>query len=457
MAETVCDGDAASPADAPDAHAAWELPAVAASVGTIRGGVREFARERGVADAILIDLALAVTEAVTNAVVHAFIGRETGSVWTRIEAAPDELVVVVTDDGRGMQPRADSPGLGLGLPTIASLTTAMDMHAPPGGGTVVTMTFAAPGVRGPARRAPREAELLEEVARTVEGTWPGEGVERLVDLLVPGLADACALDVMDVNGHPQRFAGRIDGPDGDRQSAWLTSLKPRTDAPQSAARQAIDDGGAHIVELTREHIARITTTDEDAELMAATGIHWWIVSHWPPTAARSGCCTSACARGAASRRRSCSSILRAVGERAARALVTTQLISDLRRTRRRFERILDVLGEAVTVQDAGGRMVYANEAAARLLGSDSADELLSAPGVELAARFDIFDADGGVVTFDDLPSSRLLAGLDAAPLLTRSVHRDSGRESWLLTKATLLDDGGELLAVNIIEDVTSSR
>ena len=57
--------------------------------------------------------------------------------------------------------------------------------------------------------------------------------------------------------------------------------------------------------------------------------------------------------------------------------MTTQLISDLRRTRQRFERILDVLGEAVTVQDSAGRMVYANEAAARLLGSTSADELLS--------------------------------------------------------------------------------
>ena len=122
-------------------------------MGTIRGGVREFARERGGSDALLIDLALAVTEAVTNSVVHAFIDREPGIVRTRIQAAPNELVVVVTDNGRGMQPRADSPGLGLGLPTIASLTTAMDMHAPPGGGTVVTMTFAAPGVKGPPRRA----------------------------------------------------------------------------------------------------------------------------------------------------------------------------------------------------------------------------------------------------------------------------------------------------------------
>ena len=53
-----------------------------------------------------------------------------------------------------------------------------------------------------------------------------------------------------------------------------------------------------------------------------------------------------------------------------------------------------MLGEAVTVQDAAGRMVYANEAAARLVGSTTADELLAVPGIELAARFDIFDADG---------------------------------------------------------------
>jgi PAS domain S-box-containing protein len=456
MAPTVCDGDAAAPSCAPDSRAAWELPAVAASVGTIRGGVREFARDRGVGDAILIDLALAVTEAVTNAVVHAFIGREPGSVWTRIRTAPDEIVVVVTDDGRGMQPRADSPGLGLGLPTIASLTTAMDMHAPPGGGTVITMTFAAPGVRGP-RRTPREAELLEEVARIVDGTWPGEGVERLVDLLVPGLADACALDVMDVEGNPQRFAGRIDGPDGERQSAWLTALKPRTDAPQSAARRAIDDGGLQVVELTREHIARITATDDDAEQMAATGIHWWVVIPLSADGRKLGLLHFGMRPRRGKPAPELLDVLRAVGERAGRALVTTQLISDLRRTRRRFERILDVLGEAVTVQDRAGRMVYANEAAARLLGSTSAEELLSVPGLELAARFDIFDADGGVVSFEDLPSSRLLAGLDAPPLLTRSVHRETGVEFWLLTKATLLDDGGEQLAVNIIEDVTSSR
>jgi PAS domain S-box-containing protein len=450
MTEAVCDC-------VPETHAEWELPAEPSTVGTIRGGVREFARRRGGSEALLIDLALAVTEAVTNSVVHAFIDRAPGIVRTRIQAAPNELVVVVTDNGRGMQPRADSPGLGLGLPTIASLTTAMDMHAPPGGGTVVTMTFAAPGVKGPPRPAAREAGLLDEVARIVEGTWPGEGVERLVDLLVPEFADACALDVLDAAGDPQRFAGRIDGPEGAAQSAWLVSLRPRTDAPQSAARQAMDDGGLHVAELTLEHIARITNSDEDAERMAATGIHWWIVVPLAADGRRLGLLHFGLRPDRGEPGASLLTLLRAVGDRAGRALVTTQLISDLRRTRRRFERILEVMGEAVTVQDASGRMVYANAAAARLVGCETGEELLATPATELAERFDMFDVDGNLVDFDDLPALRLLAGRDAPPLLTRSVHRESGRELWLLTKATLLDDGGELLAVNIIEDVTSSR
>jgi serine/threonine-protein kinase RsbW/stage II sporulation protein AB (anti-sigma F factor) len=453
MAETVCDGERDAPARAPDPHASWELPAEAATVATIRGGVREFARSHGAAKPLLIDLALAVTEAVTNSVVHAFVGREPGTVRTSIRAGTGELIVTVVDDGRGMQPRADSPGLGLGLPTIASLTTSMDMHAPPGGGTAVTMTFAAPSVHGPLP----ESDLLEQVSRTIEGTWPGEGVERLVDLLVPGVADACSLDALDAAGVPQRFAGRIDGPDGARQSAWLASLRPRTDSPQSAARQALDDGGVHVAELTREHIARITFSTEDAVQMEATGVRWWIAVPLTANGRRLGLLGFGLRdeRGAPDAEQL--ALFRAVGDRAARALLTTQLILDLRRTRERFARILEVLGEAVTVQAADGRMVYANTAAARLVGCATPEELLATPAEELAERFEITDADGRTVAFEELPGVRLLAGLDAPPLLTRSRHRASGRERWLLTKATLLEDGDERLAVNIMEDVTASR
>src|SRR4051812_14875294 len=210
------------------ARAHWELPAEPASVTLARAHVREFAEEQGVGPDEVVDLTLAVTEAVTNSVLHAYIDRTPGTIQVSVVTGADELTVTVTDDGRGMQPRADSPGLGLGLPTIGRLAALVDLREPPGGGTELSMTFATPGVRGPVRveRATvEEGELLASVARTAEGAWPGEGVERLADLLVPKLADACAVDVIDATGYPERFVGRIDG--SEQRSRWLGTLRPR--------------------------------------------------------------------------------------------------------------------------------------------------------------------------------------------------------------------------------------
>ena len=58
---------------------------------------------------------LAVSEAVSNVVVHGYRDRATGTFTVSIDWGPDELRVVVRDDGCGMQPRPDSPGAGLGL------------------------------------------------------------------------------------------------------------------------------------------------------------------------------------------------------------------------------------------------------------------------------------------------------------------------------------------------------
>ncbi len=216
----------------------WELPAEPASVSFIRGQVKAFAQEQGVRAEEVVDLTLAVTEAVTNAVLHAFIGREPGIVRVVCATGADELTVTVTDNGRGMQPRADSPGLGLGLPTIGRLAALVDLREPPGGGTELSMTFATPGVTGPARierETVEESELLEAVGRTAQGAWPGEGVEALVDLLVPTLADACAVDVIDGGRLPRALRGP------DRRAGGAVALA-RVAAP-ARRRATFGDAG----------------------------------------------------------------------------------------------------------------------------------------------------------------------------------------------------------------------
>ena len=112
------------------------------AVRAIRDAVRRFAIAHGVADADAV--ALALTEAATNAVVHAYRGRETGDVRVVACAEPDRLVVVVRDYGCGMRPRHDSPGLGMGLSLIGHLSSHFNVEAPDGDGTRVRMHFPRP-------------------------------------------------------------------------------------------------------------------------------------------------------------------------------------------------------------------------------------------------------------------------------------------------------------------------
>jgi serine/threonine-protein kinase RsbW/stage II sporulation protein AB (anti-sigma F factor) len=116
-------------------HASWSISAVADEVTGVRQAAVGFAAANGVPDALLGDLRLAISEAVTNAVVHAFRHREQpGTVTVSVDVRPyDMAVVVVRDDGMGMSRRSDSPGLGLGLALIASLADQVEHRSPPDG------------------------------------------------------------------------------------------------------------------------------------------------------------------------------------------------------------------------------------------------------------------------------------------------------------------------------------
>jgi anti-sigma regulatory factor (Ser/Thr protein kinase) len=116
-------------------------PASPEHVGSARRVASAAARRAGAEDPVLDAVRLAVSEAVSNVIVHGYRETGNGAFTVSIEWNGDELQVTVTDTGCGMQPRADSPGAGLGLPLIANLAETFSVTAPPGGGTEVCMTF----------------------------------------------------------------------------------------------------------------------------------------------------------------------------------------------------------------------------------------------------------------------------------------------------------------------------
>ena len=117
------------------ASATWSVAGLADEVGGVRRAAVEFARIEGVPASRLDDLRLAISEAVSNAVLHAFRKQDLpGTVTVTVDVTPDQFVdAVVRDDGMGMSPRGDSPGLGLGLGLIGSVADAVEHRLPADG------------------------------------------------------------------------------------------------------------------------------------------------------------------------------------------------------------------------------------------------------------------------------------------------------------------------------------
>lgn len=115
-------------------------PAEPASVPTLRHRARKFAAEQGADEQLVADVALAVSEAVTNVVKYAYEGGAEGSIELAGSAEGGWLDIWVRDRGPGFG-KGSTDGLGLGLSIIARLCADLRI-VQEGVGTEVQMRFA---------------------------------------------------------------------------------------------------------------------------------------------------------------------------------------------------------------------------------------------------------------------------------------------------------------------------
>jgi serine/threonine-protein kinase RsbW len=116
-------------------------PAIPDAVREARKALVSFAREAGAADEQLESIRLAASEAVTNAVMHAYEDGEPGSVQVNASYVENELWLLIADAGTGLRPRANSPGLGLGLALISQLADDFQILSRGSGGTELRLRF----------------------------------------------------------------------------------------------------------------------------------------------------------------------------------------------------------------------------------------------------------------------------------------------------------------------------
>jgi serine/threonine-protein kinase RsbW len=118
-----------------------ELPGRSGSIADARSAAREFARECGASPDVL---ALAASEAVTNAIVHGYRDGDHGSIELVGYRDGDQCVLEVADRGVGMLPHPGSKGLGMGLPVIGNLADQVEI-LDAGPGTLIRMRFGLAG------------------------------------------------------------------------------------------------------------------------------------------------------------------------------------------------------------------------------------------------------------------------------------------------------------------------
>jgi PAS domain S-box-containing protein len=137
----------------------------------------------------------------------------------------------------------------------------------------------------------------------------------------------------------------------------------------------------------------------------------------------------------------------------------TALERDLERARDQLAVITRASADGITIQDDAGRLVYANDAAARLSGYEDAAAFLAAPLEEIIRRFNVLDETGAPYPTERLPGRRVLAGESEAEALLRVRPVGSDVESWRLVRATpMRDDAGRIrYAVNLFHDVTDLK
>jgi anti-sigma regulatory factor (Ser/Thr protein kinase) len=131
---------ASAPVAALESDIRLTLPARPENVAVVRHVLGALAEALDLPPAVTADIRLAVTEACTNVVRHAY-GDRAGDIDVVVRPRGRALEVIVADNGRGMGPSPDTSGPGLGLPLMAALADSLEIQGSATPGSRLMMSF----------------------------------------------------------------------------------------------------------------------------------------------------------------------------------------------------------------------------------------------------------------------------------------------------------------------------
>lgn len=303
-------------------------------------------------------------------------------------------------------------------------------------------------------------DVLAAIGDVADGTrLLGETVQRLLDVIVPAFAHVATIDVVAATGEMRRLGARVDAPRDPQLEAALLARHQSGDTSVGVLRTAAVGESQLLTPITEATLRAIATSEADFEMLCS--LHLRETMYVPLSARGRTLGVLACSTRTPERTFTPEDLRFAelLGGRIGLALDNVGLSATVSGLERRLEATLANLAAGIVVREPSGRMVFANAAAAEVLGMANVEEAFSATSEQLMARFDAFDEDGERLDLAALPSARALRGKRPEPMVVRSILRSAGRVRWLLHKATPVfePDGTLAMAVNVFEDITEAK
>jgi PAS domain S-box-containing protein len=305
-------------------------------------------------------------------------------------------------------------------------------------------------------------ELLVEagavVASSLDLTTTMRQVARLT---VPRLADLCVIDLLGEDGSITEVAVASADPELAPALEEMRIRHPLNPGGEHPVARVIRSGRPELLAEMREGLLRsFAQGSEHARFMVE---HRYRSAAVAPLLARGrtlGALSVLRLAESAPYRREDLELAGELARRAAMAIDNARLFAQVRGVERRLEAVLANIAEAITLMDRDGRTVFANQAAADLLGAANPRELTSANPGAIMSRFVVTDEQGRELGRDQMPSRRLFAGERPEPLLVRNVVRATGEERWLIVRCSpVLDPDTEEVAyaINVYENITEVK
>ena len=325
------------------------------------------------------------------------------------------------------------------------------------------------------RRSEQAQRFLAEASNVLSSSLNyRETLSSVARLAVPTLADWCAVDVLEQDGLLERLAVEHPDPRKVLLAYELEERYPPEAEEPGGVRGVLREGRpAFHPEITDEMLEATARDEEHLRLLREIGFTSVILVPMIAHGRALGVVTLVSAElgrryGEADLR-----LAEELARRAALAVDNARLYEEAQReiserrwaqeelqgSRDQLGAILRGVADGITAQDASGRIIYANETAARLTGFDSARDLVAAPLEAVMAGFELLDEEGHPFPLDRLPGRKALAGEEGAEEILCFRALPTGEERWAIVKATPIygERGTVRMAVNIFRDITESK